>query len=196
MRKKPIFTHSPIVTGLVAVMLLSGCQSVFNSGLSKDEQIKFDMLDSNVAAQTQLIESLESNIVNLSEKNGQMGREVVHLREEMALLIEEVKLVKITAEKASKSSMHARGDIAIHLASYRNMETTIKGWRTFSEKYSQEFSNLAGIVSIFTSGSGDNFYRLKAGPFVSQKDALEFCKVLEAKNDYCNVDKFEGDILD
>ena len=47
-------------------------------------------------------------------------------------------------------------------------------------------------MSIFTSPAGESFYRLKAGPFANKQDAQNYCTTIEARDDYSNVDSFEG----
>lgn len=196
MPEKPFSNHSAIVLPLAILFLLSGCNSVFSNGLDEKSQLQLDTMDSTIIVQQQHISELEDEVNDLNAKNEHLGLEVHSLRERMALLFEEVEIAKTSAEEAVQNAVLSRGDVAIHLASYRTMENTIAGWQTYSEKYGDGFDGLVGIVSVFTSGTGDEFFRLKAGPFASQGSALEFCKILEARDDYCNVDKFEGDILD
>ena len=193
--RKSSFPNSSMLAVTMVALLLSGCGTVFKSSLNEDDQLQLDTMHSTIAEQQEHISGIEKSLVNLTDKNDHLGREVHHLRETLGIVLEEVELAKQAAVNAERRSMRAGGDVAIHLASYRNMETTIAGWQSFTNKYGDDFAGLAGIVSVFTSGSGDSFYRLKAGPFANQEAALEFCKVLEAKDDYCNVDKFEGDIL-
>lgn len=193
MQIKPQFINSPIIAGVVALTLLSGCQNVLKIGLTEEDQIKFDTMSTTIVEQSQNITELEDSVSSIIAENAHAAREIHHLRETMGIILEEVEVVK---EAADRRAIVSRGDVAIHLASYRNMDTTLAGWKTYTEKYGDAFSNLVGIVSVFTSGSGDSFYRLKAGPFSSQETALAFCQTLEARDDYCNVDKFEGDIID
>ena len=175
---------------MAALLILSACASgPFQSGLDDEAKLRLEAMDASLELKDVSITSLEERVTALEDENFQIGKEINMMRDNIAKL--ETQPMATSASQPTNMATYT-GAIGVHLASYRNMETTTAGWHTFVEKYGEHFNGVRGIVSIFTSQAGESFFRLKAGPFASKEDAHNFCTTLEALDDYCNVDSFEG----
>lgn len=93
----------------------------------------------------------------------------------------------------SATTVAARDQLAVHIASYKEEAAARRGWQ---EMQAQQGNLLAGldyrISPVTLSGGRGTFYRLKAGPFTDSASANEVCSALKARRVYCVVGDFSG----
>lgn len=96
---------------------------------------------------------------------------------------------------ASGESLHSIL-FGVHLASYKHMDNTRRGWTIFQEKYPAQFAAKQARAEKVDLGAKGEFLRLRAGPYASMADAAKVCDVLHADGLYCVAQGFGGRPLD
>lgn len=81
---------------------------------------------------------------------------------------------------------------AVHLGSFKKRENVAAGWASFKAKHSVA---LAGLVPLMApiSLNGEQYFRLKVGPFTTWGEAGAACKGLAAKGTPCTVLDYSGE---
>ncbi|MDH5189372.1 MAG: SPOR domain-containing protein, partial [Rhodospirillaceae bacterium] len=75
----------------------------------------------------------------------------------------------------------------VHLASYRQMKAAERGWKQLQAKFPSQLGDLEMNIEQVDLGSPKGvFYRLKAGPVSSDKEAVSVCRNLKQKRQYCD----------
>ena len=88
--------------------------------------------------------------------------------------------------KASKKSISGFQP-AVHLASFRQKKSALRGWRELKKRYRTYLGGLKTSIERVDLGGGKGvFYRLKAGPLPSNAAAKNLCRKLKAKRQYCD----------
>lgn len=82
---------------------------------------------------------------------------------------------------------------AVHLASYRKIESAKNGWRLM---LSEHADLLEGLNPQVASATDSDLLRLQAGPIADQEEAHSLCQLLEARALYCSVAYYGGLPLD
>ena len=81
---------------------------------------------------------------------------------------------------------------AVHLASYRGVETAREGWGELVSAHGDLLGSLdARLSEVEIAGQG-RYLRLKAGPFDTADEARTVCRALIATGEYCAVVDFSG----
>ncbi len=93
--------------------------------------------------------------------------------------------------EAIKTSVPS-GDFAVHLASYRDEQNLIEGWRIMQNRDGDLLGGLQAIESRVTISGKGEFLRLKAGPIASREMAEKLCDDIRARGDYCAVMEATG----
>ncbi|WP_291844358.1 SPOR domain-containing protein [Maricaulis sp.] len=81
---------------------------------------------------------------------------------------------------------------AIHLASYRGLETATRGWAELVVEHGSLLAGLEPRLSRAEIAGQGEYLRLKAGPFDSAGDAQAACARITSSGDYCAVVDFSG----
>lgn len=75
---------------------------------------------------------------------------------------------------------------AVHLASYKSAKEARVGWKTLQSAHGKLLSGLSSEITAVNLGPRKGtFFRLKAGPFPSTKEASVLCRKLKARRQYC-----------
>jgi len=91
---------------------------------------------------------------------------------------------------AARSLFHA-----IHIASYRDVETALSGWETLRAMFPDVLAETRPRVEAVDIPGQGHFLRLKAGPFLSAGDASRSCEAFRAASVWCAVTDYTGDDL-
>jgi len=81
---------------------------------------------------------------------------------------------------------------AVHLASYRRVETARRGWTELQALHPDILGSLNARLSEAEIAGQGQFLRLKAGPFDTAGEARAICQRLQASGAYCAVVDFSG----
>ncbi|OLF73170.1 hypothetical protein AWH62_09535 [Maricaulis sp. W15] len=81
---------------------------------------------------------------------------------------------------------------AIHLASYRRVETAQSGWHALMVAHGDVLTGLEPRLSQAEIAGQGQYLRLKAGPFDSAAAAQAVCQQITNSGDYCAVVDFSG----
>ena len=73
----------------------------------------------------------------------------------------------------------------IHLASYRTRKSADRGWAQIKRAHGKLIGGLDHKVSKVNLGRKGTYYRLKAGPFDSAKEAKSMCRKLKRRRLFC-----------
>ena len=90
------------------------------------------------------------------------------------------------------SPTSANSAFALHLASYRRIESARTGWTELRAAAPAALSGLQGGTSSFTKPGEGDYIRLKAGPITSRSEAQARCRDIEALGLYCAVLPYAG----
>lgn len=74
---------------------------------------------------------------------------------------------------------------AVHLASYRQKGAAERGWAEIVKRFGQLSGLQPSIERVDLGATKGVFYRLKAGPLPSNGAAVDLCRQLKAKRQYC-----------
>jgi len=99
-------------------------------------------------------------------------------------------VIPVVDMSAARSLFHA-----IHIASYRDLETALSGWETLSAMFPDVLEGTRPRVEAVDVPEQGHFLRLKAGPFLSAGDASRSCEAFRAANVWCAVTDYTGDDL-
>jgi len=79
--------------------------------------------------------------------------------------------------------------IGIHLASYKETKNIQSGWNILEHDFAEQ---LKGRVALYYQAKvkDTQYTRLVVGNFNSQSAALQVCKTLESKGQYCQVTNY------
>ena len=95
-----------------------------------------------------------------------------------------------TKEAQPKKNSVGQGVHAVHLASYRLPEQASRGWAQLVRTYRGELGDLRPEISKVDLGSSKGlFYRLTAGPLVTESAAVALCAELQSHHQYCKAIK-------
>lgn len=84
------------------------------------------------------------------------------------------------------------GAFALHLASYRKVETARDGWAELARELPTPLNGLRPGTAVFDKEREGRYYRLMAGPIASRGDAEARCRVIQQAGDYCAVMPYAG----
>ncbi len=84
------------------------------------------------------------------------------------------------------------GAFALHLASYRRVETAAEGWAALAREMPQPLSGLRPGTSVFDKEREGRYFRLMAGPVASRGDAEARCRAIQQAGEYCAVMSYAG----
>lgn len=84
-----------------------------------------------------------------------------------------------------------KNKFAVHLASYSNSSNVAPGLNKLFQVHSAALCNKGAIVKD-TVVNNKNYISLRFGPFNSELLANDACKLIQAKNQYCKVTRFDG----
>ncbi|UEM03061.1 hypothetical protein JL101_024310 [Skermanella rosea] len=93
-----------------------------------------------------------------------------------------------TAEPAAepKPETPQRGGYMAHLASYRDQEHAMAGWKTLKKSHRDLLINRAPVMVRAEIPGQGTFVRLMTDGFTQLTDVSEFCTGLKASGQYCN----------
>ena len=80
---------------------------------------------------------------------------------------------------------------AIHLASYRTRKSADRGWAQIKRAHGKLIGGLDPMISKVNLGRKGTYYRLKAGPFNSAKEAKAMCGKLKRRRQFCEATVME-----
>jgi hypothetical protein len=208
-----------LILMLAGTLVLGGCEAIRgNSGeRAAEAQLRATEVDTRLAelesvsaADRARIAMLEGENSDYEDEAEEMRAEILRLQTTAARLRRLETQIQATAAAAvgeapadatptTTGAVMANpedGGFAAHLASYRVRERAVEGWQEYVERYPEVIGELDGILAVFDVPSlGGRFFRLKAGPFTSEVAAQDFCDQLEALNEYCVVDVYDGEII-
>ncbi|MDF1768645.1 SPOR domain-containing protein [Maricaulis sp.] len=81
---------------------------------------------------------------------------------------------------------------AVHLASYRRVETAQRGWTELRAAHPEILGSLDARLSEADIAGQGQYLRLKAGPFDTAGEARAVCQQLQASGAYCAAVDFSG----
>jgi len=81
---------------------------------------------------------------------------------------------------------------AIHLASYRRVDTAVRGWQELVGVHGDALAGLEARLSEAEISGQGRYLRLKAGPFDNSGAAQAVCQRIMSSGDYCAVVDFTG----
>ncbi len=84
------------------------------------------------------------------------------------------------------------GAFALHLASYRRVETAKEGWTELARELPTPLNGLRPGTAVFDKEREGRYYRLMAGPVASRSDAEARCRVIQQAGEYCAVMPYAG----
>jgi len=94
-------------------------------------------------------------------------------------------LVVIASAKAIEP---AAGAVRIHIASFRSAQGAEQGWTILRQSHHDLLGGLASHVRKIDFGADMGvFYRLQAGPIVTELAAKDLCRKLKGRGLYCSV---------
>jgi len=76
---------------------------------------------------------------------------------------------------------------AVHLASYRSAKQAENGWKQIMRSHGKLLGQLEHEVSRVKLGSKGTYFRLKAGPLQSVKEAKSLCSQLKRRRQFCDT---------
>ena len=185
-----------IFKSLIALTIVLGLPACSLTGGDEETQNQLLMMETQVANQQAVIEGLSSQTQSMQMQNQQMAMEINSLRERISHFQSLEEKVMQLEEMASRRVNLGPGNYAVHLASYRGIETATAGWHNYVERYADQFSGLEGLLEQYESPNGQIFFRLKAASFSSESSAQQFCNDMESLNEYCMVDDTNGDLIE
>ena len=75
---------------------------------------------------------------------------------------------------------------AVHLASYRSRKQAERGWSQLKRAHGALLGGLDSQVTPVNLGAGkDTYFRLKAGPVANKGAAVDLCRKLKRRRQYC-----------
>ena len=80
----------------------------------------------------------------------------------------------------------------VQLAAYASKQQALQGWQTMSERYAQEFADIAPRI-YQTTIQGKQYHKLIVGPFVEKPIAANFCNMLKQMQEECLVTRYQGE---
>lgn len=80
----------------------------------------------------------------------------------------------------------------VQLAAYRSQDQAVVGWRSITQKYAEEFADIAPLI-YQTDVKGKTYYKLIVGPFLQKPYASDFCNMLKQMQEDCLVTKYQGE---
>ena len=96
------------------------------------------------------------------------------------------------APTTTAATAAAPGAFALHLASYRRIDTAADGWTELLGKTPRALEGLRPGTTQFDGGANGRFYRLNAGPVATRADAEARCRLVQAAGLYCAVIAYAG----
>jgi len=99
----------------------------------------------------------------------------------------EPRRVELPKEKEPEITKSVK--IGIHLASYKETKNIQSGWNILEHDFAEQ---LKGRVALYYQAKvkDTQYTRLVVGNFNSQSAALQVCKTLESKGQYCQVTNY------
>ena len=79
------------------------------------------------------------------------------------------------------------GGFGLHIASYKEQSNVDPGWRALKKRYGQELGSYEPVVKRVDLGKKGIFYRLMAGPVRDRATAVDRCRALSKRGQYCKV---------
>ncbi|MFQ5534080.1 MAG: M48 family metalloprotease, partial [Sphingomonadales bacterium] len=98
----------------------------------------------------------------------------------------------IMADESDSSASDGTPPYAVHLATYRKLDSARNGWTVILTEHADL---LQGLNPRVADPEGDTGLQLRAGPVANENEALELCEKLKARALYCTVTRFTGGSL-
>ncbi len=163
---------------------------------SAADRMRMDELVAQNSTYEEEADAMRAEISRLQVTAARVARLEAQVQSGAAAALGEVPVSSTPNEDGVVMANPEDGGFAVHLASYRVRERAVEGWEDYVGRFPEVISGLDGILAVFDVPSlGGRFFRLKAGPFMSHADAQNFCDQLEALNEYCVVDVYDGEII-
>ena len=82
--------------------------------------------------------------------------------------------------------------LALHLASYKEVDQLREGWSLLREKHGEVIGDLQARIRRVEVGDSGAYFRLIVGPLADRSVADATCRQLRAQGGYCQVAPFDG----
>ncbi|MCC7017258.1 MAG: SPOR domain-containing protein [Rhodospirillales bacterium] len=94
---------------------------------------------------------------------------------------------------AAKGPAAVKGGAAVHLASYRSRQQADRGWQQIQRANKEILGKLQPEITEVNLGSGKGtYFRLKAGPLANKDAAVDLCRQLKQRRQYCEPAASDG----
>lgn len=87
--------------------------------------------------------------------------------------------------KTEPAKMVSKGDIRVHLSSFKERKNADRSWRKLSRAHGDLLKNYSMSIETVDVKNKGTFHRVYAGPLSSSKAARDLCNTLKRKKVYC-----------